>query len=235
LGANLIAVAILIVAVGSALQAATGMGMALFAAPLLALVDPTLVPGPALCSVMVLSAVVAWRERQAVDRAIVGIALVGLAAGSALGAGVLRLLAGLDLSRVFAVLILVMVALSIAGLHVRTNRPTLLVGGAAAGILGTMSGVQGPPIALVLQHQPPDRLRATLCAFFSAGSIISLCALALSGMFGARQLEAALWLLPGVPLGVIAAAPLARHIDHRRARFAVLAISSLSAMALLLR
>ena len=233
--AGLIVVAILIVAVGSALQAATGMGMALFAAPLLALVDPALVPGPALCAVMVLSALVAWRERQAVDRAIVGIALLGLATGSALGAVVLRLLAGLDLSHVFAVLILVMVALSIAGLHIRTSRPALLIGGAAAGILGTMSGVQGPPIALVLQHQPPDRLRATLCAFFAAGSVISVSALALSGVFGPHQAAAALWLLPGVPLGLIVAAPLARHIDRRRARFAVLAISSLSAVALLLR
>ena len=41
-----------IVAMGSALQAATGMGMALFSVPLLALLDPALVPGPSLCAVM---------------------------------------------------------------------------------------------------------------------------------------------------------------------------------------
>src|SRR5260221_646077 len=53
--------ATLIVAVASALQAATGMGMALCAAPLLALLDPAFVPGPALCAVVALSAAVAWR------------------------------------------------------------------------------------------------------------------------------------------------------------------------------
>ena len=211
------------------------MGMALFAAPLLALLDPGFVPGPALCAVGVLSAAVAWREKGAIDRRIIAVALLGLAAGSGLGAGVLALLAGIDLSRLFAVLILAVVGLSLAGIHAHASRPALLIGGAAAGILGTMCGVQGPPIALVLQHEPPERLRATLCAFFAVGSAISIAALAITGIFGVDQVGLGLWLLPGVPLGLAVARPLARHIDRRRARFAVLAISSLSALALLLR
>jgi uncharacterized membrane protein YfcA len=223
------------VAAGSALQAATGMGMALFAAPLLALLDPAFVPGPALCAVSILSAAVAWREKDVIDCRIIAIALVGLAVGSAVGAIVLALLAGVDLSRLFAVLILAVVGLSLVGIHARASKPALLIGGAAAGILGTMCGVQGPPIALVLQHEPPARLRATLCAFFAGGSAISIAALAIAGIFGVHQLGLGLWLLPGVPLGLAVAQPLARRIDHRRARFAVLAISSLSALALLLR
>ncbi|HLY46665.1 MAG TPA: TSUP family transporter [Stellaceae bacterium] len=226
---------LLIVASGSALQAATGMGMALFAAPLLALLDPALVPGPALCAVMVLSAAVAWRERLAVDRRVLGLGLLGLAAGSALGAAVLVLLVGLDLYRLFAALILGAVSLSLAGLQIRATRLALLLGGTASGILGTLCGVQGPPIALVLQHEPPERLRATLCAFFAAGSLISLAALALGGVFGLTQAKLGLELLAGVPFGLAVAPFLARHIDRRRARYAVLTISTLSALALLLR
>jgi uncharacterized membrane protein YfcA len=227
--------AAVIVAGGAALQAATGMGMALFAAPLLALFDPAYVPGPALCAVGILSAAVAWRERVAIDRSILAVALVGLAIGSALAALVLALLAGLDLSRLFGVLILAAVVLSQAGLHIRTSRPALLLGGLASGILGTLSGVQGPPIALVLQHQPPQQLRATLCAFFAVGSLLSIAALAAAGVFGPRQIVLGLLLLPGVPLGLAIAPTLARHIDRRRARLAVLIISALSAVALLLR
>jgi len=52
----------LIVAAAAALQAGTGMGMALLAAPLLLLVDRSLVPGPMLCATMVLSIAVVWRE-----------------------------------------------------------------------------------------------------------------------------------------------------------------------------
>ena len=227
--------AILIIAAGAALQAATGMGMALFSVPLLVLLDPGLVPGPLLCTTLALSAAVAWRGRAAVDRHILAVSVLGFAAGSAAGALLLSLYAGADLSRLFGGLILFAIGLSLAGLPVRANRPSLLVGGMAAGVLGTMVGVQGPPIALVLQHQPPRRLRATLCAFFAVGSLVSLATLAIAGVFGLRQVWLGIALLPGVPLGPAVAPLLTRHIDRERARWCVLAISARSALALLLR
>ena len=168
-------------------------------------------------------------------RQILAMALVGLAAGCAIGAILLGFLIGFDLRRVFAVLILAGVFLSVAGLDLRITKPALLIGGAASGVLGTMSGVQGPPIALVLQHQAPDRLRATLCAFFAVGGILSLVALAAAGVFGIGEIGLGLELLPGVVLGFAIAPVFARRIDRRRARIAVLLISALSSLALLLR
>jgi uncharacterized protein len=230
----MLVIAIMIVAAGSALQAATGMGMALFAAPLLALIDPAFVPGPVLCAVMALSAAVAWRERAAIDRRVLFVALLGLSAGCAIGAILFAVVIGRDLGRVFAALIVAAVILSVAGLRIRISRLALLIGGAASGILGTMAGVQGPPIALVLQHEAPDRLRATLCAFFASGGVLSLLALAAAGEFGIGELGLGLELMPGVALGFAIAPVFARRIDGRRARTAVLAISTLSALALLL-
>jgi uncharacterized membrane protein YfcA len=228
-------IALPIVTAASALQAATGMGMALLAAPLLALLDPALVPGPALCAVMALSAAVAWRERAAIDRRATILGLSGLVVGCAIGAGVLVLLIGFDLARLVAVLILAAVLVSLLGVRVPARGPALLIGGAASGVLGTMAGVHGPPIALVLQHEAPDRLRATLCAFFTIGALVSLAALATAGVFGLADLALGLTLLPGVGLGFAIAPVLVRRIDRRRARFAVLAISTLSALALLAR
>jgi uncharacterized membrane protein YfcA len=231
----MLVIAIMIVAAGSALQAATGMGMALFAAPLLALIDPAFVPGPVLCAVMGLSAAVAWRERAFIDRRILFVALLGFSAGCAIGAILVAVLVGRDLGQVFAVLILAAVFLSVAGLRIRISRLALLIGGAASGILGTMAGVQGPPIALVLQHEEPNRLRATLCAFFASGSLVSLTALAAAGVFDIGKLWLGLELMPGVALGFATAPVFARRIERRQARAAVLVISTLSALALLLR
>ena len=211
------------------------MGMALLAAPLLALVDPSLVPGPMLCATMVLSAAVVWRERATINRKPLAVALVGLLAGCAIGAIVLAALVGVNLARVFGVLILISVLLSVLGLHIRASNVALLIGGAASGILGTMFGVHGPPIAIVLQHEPPDQLRATLCAFFTVGCAISLLALAAIGAFGISQIEQGLALLPGVAIGFALAPLVARLLDRRRARIAVLTISTFSALALLLR
>jgi uncharacterized protein len=229
------AIAIAIIAAASALQAATGMGMALLAAPLLVLVDPALVPGPMLCSVVALSIAVAWRERVAIDPRVLVLSLLGLLVGCGVGAIILHLLHRAHLGPVFAMLILGMVLLSTLGLHVRTSSSALLIGGTASGIVGTMFGVHGPPIALVLQHEPPDRLRATLCAFFAVGCTVSLFALAAIGAFDTTKLGVGLALLPGVVIGFALAPLLARRIDQGSARIAVLLISALSALALLLR
>jgi uncharacterized membrane protein YfcA len=211
------------------------MGMALLAAPLLLLIDRAMVPGPMLCATMMLSLAVVWREREAINGRLLGTAFVGLALGCALGAVALVASSGADLAAIFAVLILCIVMLSVLGLKIRATGPALLIGGAASGILGTMFGVHGPPIAIVLQHEPPDRLRATLCAFFAVGCAISLVALAMIGAFGLRQIGLGLGLLPGVAIGFACGPVLGRSLNPRRARFAVLTISTLSAVALLAR
>lgn len=224
-----------IVAAAAALQAAAGMGMALLAAPLLALVNPALVPGPMLGAVMALSAIVGWRERAAIDRRVLATSLSGLIVGSTLGAMLVVALSGINLTRFFAILILAGVLLSVSGLHLRATRPALLIGGIASGVLGTLVGVQGPPIALVLQHEVPNRLRATLCTFFAIGSLVSLFALAASGAFRAAQIGLCLQLLPGVAVGLAIAALIGGRINRSSARILVLAISALSGLALLLR
>jgi hypothetical protein len=224
-----------IIAAAAALQAGTGMGMALLAAPLLLLVDPALVPGPMLCAVVVLSLAVGWRERAAIDRRALFLSLTGLLAGCAIGALAVAVLKGLDLAPVFAMVILATVLLSVLGLHVRASRMALLIGGAASGVLGTMFGVHGPPIGIVLQHEPPARLRATLCAFFAVGCAISVLALAIVGAFGVSGFVLGLELLPGTAIGFLCAPIVARRLDRRRARIAVLTISALSAAALLTR
>jgi uncharacterized membrane protein YfcA len=228
------AVITFIIAAAAALQAGTGMGMALLAAPLLALVDPALVPGPMLCAVVVLSVAVGWRERVAIDHRVLVLALSGLLAGSVIGALARVLLTGVNLAPLFAAVILATVLLSVLGLHVRAGTSALLIGGAASGILGTLFGVHGPPLAIVLQHEPPERLRATLCAFFAVGCTISLLALTIVGAFGISQIGLGLRLMPGVAIGFVCAPIVGRMLDRRRARIAVLTISALSALALLM-
>ena len=61
-------VAVVVVAVTSAVHGAVGFGMNLLAVPALVLLDPTFVPGPAVAVGLVLSVLVAGRERSPVDR-----------------------------------------------------------------------------------------------------------------------------------------------------------------------
>ncbi len=224
-----------IMTIASALQAATGMGMALIAAPVLALLNTAYVPAPILVAVMALSALVAWRHRDDIDRAILPGALLGLLVGCPAGAALLVALGGIRPNRVFGLLILGAVGISLTGLRVPVNRVALFAGAAASGILGTMSGAHGPPIALVLQHQAPAKLRATLCGFFAVACAVSLSMLYFGGLLRWPDVLRGIALLPGVAVGWLTAPLLNRWIDRRRARWAVLAMSAASALVLLVR
>ena len=67
-----------------------------------------------------------------------------------------------SLTKLFALLILVAVLVSLIGTGVRVSRGALLAVGGAAGVMGTMVGIHGPPIALVFQNAEPAQARAML-------------------------------------------------------------------------
>jgi uncharacterized membrane protein YfcA len=235
LSVPMLVLATLIMAVGATLQAAVGIGLALFVVPLLALIDVRLIPGPMLLASIALAAMMAYRGRAAIDRHALALSLVGLCAGTAVGAWGLSLVAPERLTKLFGGLILAAVLVSLLGTGVRINRGTLLAGGGAAGIMGTMVGIHGPPIALVFQNAEPAQARAMLGAFFAVGYAISVLALAAVGLFGRQELVLGLLLLPGVGVGYAIAPWLAGFLDRRRLRIFILAISGASALVLLVR
>jgi uncharacterized protein len=221
--------------IASALQASVGIGLALLAVPLLALLEPRLVPGPMLLAGSLLALSCAYREWHAVDTTDFSLSLLGLAAGTLVGAFALSAINTTHLAKVFAVFVLVAVGLSVAGLRVRPTRPALLIGGGLAGVMGTMAGIHGPPIALVFQNARPEQARAMLGAFFFVAYVGSVAALTAFGLFGVFQLKLAAGLLPGVVVGVFVAPLFLRFVNTPRLRVAILAISTVSALFLLVK
>jgi uncharacterized membrane protein YfcA len=235
LSATMLILATLVMAIGAAIQAAVGLGLALFVVPLLALIDVRLIPGPMLLASVALAAIMAHRGRAAIDRRGLALSLIGLCVGTAVGAWGLSLIAPASLTKLFALMILTAVLVSLLGTGVRVSRGALLAGGGAAGIMGTMVGIHGPPIALVFQNAEPAQARAMLGAFFAVGYAMSVAALAAVGLFGRQELVLGLLLLPGVGIGYATAPLVARFLDRGRLRVAILTISGASAVALLVR
>jgi uncharacterized membrane protein YfcA len=225
----------LIMAVGSAFQAAVGLGLALLVVPFLALIDTGFIPGPMLFAGIALTAATAYRDQAQIDRATLGSSLVGLLIGTCVGAVALKLVARAYLPQLFGALILLAVLVSLASPRFAATKRALLAGATVSGIMGTMVGVHGPAIALVLQNKEPAQFRATLGAFFAVGYIMAVASLAAVGLFGRHELVLGLVLLPGVGLGYLAAPAISKFIDNRVLRIAILVISSVSAVALLLR
>ena len=225
----------LAVLAGACVQGASGIGFALFAAPIVALRLPELVPGPMIVLGGAVSLLAALREYRQIDFRTTGIALAGRLPGSIAAGLVVGLLPRAAFAMVFAAMILAAVTLSLVGWRVRTNAPALLTAGFASGFMGTLTSVGTPPMAIVLQHAEPARLRATVGGFLVVGAVISVAVLAVAGRFGAHDLELSAGLLAPLALGFALSSLLIRRLDPRHVRRIALSICAVSAIALLVR
>ncbi len=221
-----------VVLVGSASQAAIGMGLNLLAIPLLLLVNPIYAPGPVLVASFGLSFLALWRVPAKVDRRELQPALIGLAAGTAVAGGVLAVIDSADLTRLLGAFVVLGAGLALSGWSAALNDRNLFAAGGGAGVLGTIAGVHAPPIALLYQGLAPERVRGAVLTFVGLGNALSITALALVGQFTSKHLFAATMLIPGVLIGLLAAPILAGMITARLLRAFVLSISTVSGLLL---
>ncbi len=80
------------VLLASALQSSIGFGIGLLAAPIVALIEPGLIPGTLIMIAMVVTLIVVIREREDIDLHGTGWALVGRVPGTIAGALLLAML-----------------------------------------------------------------------------------------------------------------------------------------------
>lgn len=227
-----LAAASAVVAVGAVVQGSVGFGLALVAAPLLALIDPELVPGPMLFAGLALPLLTVYRDRRAVDLGGIRWLLAGRVPGSVLGAGLLAALPEASVSVAVGLVVLAGVALTASGLRLPPTTGTLIGTGVLSGFMGTTASIGGPPVALVYQDAEGPRLRGTLSAYFVAAAAISILALAAAGRFGRDELKDGIALLPGIVVGFAASGRLARLFDRGYTRTAVLAVSAIAGLVL---
>jgi uncharacterized membrane protein YfcA len=230
-----LALAAVVVAFAALVQASVGFGYALLSAPLLALVAPEMVPGPVMVSSMIVSLASGVREHGSIDRHGVALALVGRVPGVVIGAAALAWLSTETMSIVFGAVVLFGVGLSVSGLRVALNTATLLVTGFLSGVMGTMTSIGGPPIALIYQHAEGPELRSTLNTYFALGSAMSIPALALAGHFGRVQLVDGMLLLPPTIVGFALSGFTRSWLDAGRTRAAVLGVATASALAVVVK
>ena len=223
------------VAAGSVLQGAVGFGANLVAVPLLVLIEPDLVPFPSLFGGLALNLLMVRRDGAQADRAGVLWLLAGRLPGTLAAIAVLAVVSGRTLDVVFGSLLVLAVAISTLPWRLPVRRGTMTGVGVASGFMATTVGIGGPPLALLYQHGRGITLRGTLAPVFTIGASTSLAALALAGHASWWHLRAGLILAPAAALGFACSAPLADRLDRGHTRTAVLVVSSLTALAVLIR
>lgn len=221
--------------VGAIVQGGVGFGLGLVAAPVLTMLDHSLMPGAIQVVNMTLPLFTLASEWRKVDWRGLGFAVLGRLPGSAIGAVVVVYVSVYTRGILVAVMVLVAVVLTATALSVPRNGATISGAGFLSGITGTATGIGGPPIALVYQHAKGEQIRATLAMFFFLSAAQSLVILAVVDQLPSRALLTGTILLAPMILGFLVSGPLRRYLDGGKVRAAVLVVAALSAFGLIVQ
>jgi hypothetical protein len=233
--AGLLIVAAVITAVGAAVQGTVGFGYAIVTVPLLSLLDPRLAPVPQILTTIPLTFIAAWHERRHIDLKGAGWIAAGRLPGMALGA----LLVALASHRVLDLLIGASVAMGVGAVawrvRVRRGRAVDFSAGVVSGVTGYVSGIGGPPIAILYRDARGPAIRATLSALFAIGVLATVAGRLATGQITALDLTLGLLLAGPVVAGTWASRFLHRRVEGRMLRVAVLVLSAFAGVGLMLR
>jgi uncharacterized membrane protein YfcA len=223
----------LVAMAGAYVQAVVGLGLGLLTAPVVALVEPSLVPVLPLWLALLISGLNLVDEHEHVDWRSTAWSLPARVPGTIVGAWLVASFTEAQIGVALAAMVLLAVALTIRTVDVPLNPASLAVAGFVAGATGTATSVGGPPIALLYQRGVPEVVRATLSVFFFVGVIVSLTGLALTGSLHREPSLLALVLSPTVVVGYVVGRRTRSLVEGEVFRWAVLGVSTVSALALL--
>jgi hypothetical protein len=223
------------VAVGALLQGISGLGLNLFAAPILIMIQPYLIPGPIMAGALLLNLLMVLRDHTGLDLRGIGWMAAGMLPGTFLASFLLPLIPHRTLALLLGSLVLAGVLASLTGFRFPPKRWVLLLAGFVSGLAGTLASIGGPPVALVNQEMEPKKLRATLSAYFILSGITSLVALVPAGRMGTLEAHLALGLFPGVILGFLCSSLFISRLPRDVTRYILLVLSALSALFLIVQ
>lgn len=216
-------------------QGTTGVGFALIVAPVLAVLAPRLAPVCLLFLMLPLNLYVTWRERAALDRSGAGWITLGRFIGTFGGLAILAALSARNLSIAIGASTVVAALLSYFAPAFTPGLRSFIAAGLATGVTETATGIGGPPLALVYQHEAAPRLRSTIGFCFLVGELISLAVLTFAGRVTLTQLTAAAKLLPALLVGALLSRLVHERVHGALLRNFVLLFAVVSGMVLIIR
>ena len=224
-----------IVGIAAYVQVSVGMGFGTMSAPLIAAMDPSLVPVSIMIMGLVVSTIGAWRERSNIVPKEVKLGFTGRIAGMLVALGVLSFLPDQDtFALIFGIFVLLGIGLTVSGWRVPFTDTNLLGLSVLSGLMGTITSVGAPPMALAYLNRPPHIVRPTLNAFFGIGCAISLTGLGLAGWVELKDMTLAAVLLLPMMVGIAFAKKHQIQKSSVLTNF-MLAVTTLAALSLVWR
>jgi len=225
------------VVAASTVQGVVGFGSNLLAVPVVALIVPSALPGAMVIPGVPMAVAMALAERDHVDWRGSRYLVLGRLPGTLVGVGVVAAVSSETLAVLIGVVVLLGVALSVVAshLHPGVTPRTATATGVVTGVTGTAAAIDGPPLALLYQHDPPPVFRATLATQFAFGAAITLTALVLARHLHVWQLLLGLSLMPSFFAGLGLSLAIRPRLARHNLRPVVLTIAALTGVAAIAR
>ncbi|MFD2167112.1 sulfite exporter TauE/SafE family protein [Thalassotalea euphylliae] len=224
-----------IVLLGSLLQGLIGYGIGMFCAPLLFLINPSLVPAPLILWSTVLTVIMLRRDRSHLQFNQIRWAMKGGMVGVILAGLLLKVATRDQFELVFGLVILAAVAISVLGITPKVNKRTNTIAGFTSGFMGTLTAVGGPPIALLYQRGDLNNIKANLTAFFLFLNFIAIATFVAIGEITLNTLGIVAMATPGVVLGLHLSTKMQGIVKAHLARRWILALSAITAVIAIIR
>ena len=223
-----ILVATVVIFAGAYIQTALGFGLAIVAAPILFFLDPLYVPAPITISALTLSLVMAAKHWELISFSGLKFAILGRIPGTVAGGMLLVWISIEQLALWVGISVIVAVILSLSNLKLNPSGRSMFSAGFLSGFMGTSTSIGGPPMALLLQHEKSEFIRANMSAFFCASCFMSLVMLLFIDRLDERHLVLSLPFLPATLAGYWLAMKTVRKISHNSLRYSSLVLCALA-------
>jgi uncharacterized membrane protein YfcA len=195
-----------VIFVASILQTSVGMGFGMIASPLIAVVSPELVPASIMLTGLLVSSTAAYSERKSIILAELKAGIGGRCVGGILACIVLLTISDLKtFMLIFGSVMLVAILMAASTLSFSFSLTKLFNLSIVSGLMGTITAVGAPPMALIYHDRPGEIVRPTLNAFFAFSCVIGLVVLAISGWLNLQHVMAMLLFLPPMIAGIFVA------------------------------
>ncbi len=231
----LLALACFIIMISSLLQTAIGFGLALVSVPFLILIDPQMVPAPIVMIGCVQLCISAWVHKADIQWPPILWATLTRIPGTAVAVWLMSITGIEGIKMLIACSVFAAVAISLCKVQVDPTTKNHLIAGFFSGLGGTATGIGGPPMALLYQHQQGDTVRANLSAFFVIGSLISLVGMAAGGFVTPQSWSYFFYFLPASLIGVWLGMRVKHRLKSEWMRPMILVLCSVSAAVLVLQ
>jgi uncharacterized membrane protein YfcA len=224
-----------LIILGAITQSAIGIGFGI-PAGILVLLEPSMVPS----CIILMGSFLALSNAMLSYKDIIKVDLIysytGRVIGSILAMPLIFLTLGTDYYLIiFGVLLLIATYLSAKKWNIVATKKNITIAGTASGLMGTLTGIGGPPMAIVYQNSSAPKVVATLNMFFGIGALFSVLLFVYFDLINLPEVMKSIYLSPGLVIGTyIGRRGIVRKFVNRNLKNLIIAVCFISALVIIL-